>query len=56
MVVHWKRLGAAAHWRSMLINGLGATATGITVSVVLAAKFIQGAWITVLLIPALLAV
>ena len=53
MVVHWWKRGA---WRAMLVNGLGATATGITVLVVLAAKFVEGAWITVLLIPALLAV
>ncbi len=53
MVLHWRRRHA---WRAMLVNGLGATATGLTVIVVLAAKFTEGAWITVLLIPALLAV
>jgi amino acid transporter len=56
MVAHWKRLGAAAHWHSILINGVGAIATGITAAVVLAAKFLEGAWITVLLIPALLVI
>jgi amino acid transporter len=56
MVVHWKRAGGPGAARSMLINGLGATATAITVGVVLAAKFLEGAWITVLLIPSLLAV
>jgi amino acid transporter len=51
MVVHWfKKRGP--HWvRSMLINGLGAFVTGITVLVVLVAKFTQGAWITVIFIP-----
>lgn len=53
MVVHWCRRQA---WHAMLINGLGATATGITVLVVLTAKFTEGAWITVLLIPSLLVV
>lgn len=53
MVVHWWRRQSR---HAMLINGVGATATGITVVVVLAAKFAEGAWITVLLIPALLAV
>ncbi|HUI77015.1 MAG TPA: APC family permease [Bryobacteraceae bacterium] len=53
MVVHWKRMGTRA-WHSMLINGFGATVTGITVVIVLAAKFREGAWITVLLIPLLL--
>jgi amino acid transporter len=56
MVVHWKRLGGRATWHSMIINGLGATVTGITVVVVLAAKFAEGAWVTVLLIPSLLIV
>jgi hypothetical protein len=36
------------------VNGLGAVATGITVVVVLVAKFAEGAWVTVLLIPTLL--
>ena len=54
MVVHWKRLGSRGAWRNMLINGLGATATAATVVVVLAAKFAEGAWITMLLIPSLL--
>jgi hypothetical protein len=33
------------------VNGLGAFVTGITVVVVLVAKFTQGAWITLLFIP-----
>jgi amino acid transporter len=52
MVVHWKRAGGA--WHYQLVNGVGAAATGATVFVVLAAKFTQGAWITLLLIPLLL--
>ena len=54
MVVHWKRNGGPGAARSMLLNGLGALATGITTVVVLVAKFVDGAWITVLLIPALI--
>jgi len=54
MVGHWRRVGGKGATRSMLINGLGALATGITVIVVLVAKFVEGAWITVLLIPGLL--
>ncbi|HXX15061.1 MAG TPA: APC family permease [Candidatus Eremiobacteraceae bacterium] len=54
MVVHWiKKRGP--HWlRSMLINSLGALVTGMTVLVVLLAKFTQGAWITVIFIPLLI--
>ena len=54
MVVHWKRTGGPGATRSMLLNGLGALATGITTVVVLVAKFTDGAWITVLLIPSLI--
>jgi len=54
MVGHWRRVGGPGATRNMLVNGLGAVATGITVIVVLAAKFLEGAWITVLLIPTLL--
>src|SRR5262249_47381118 len=39
---------------SLLINGLGATATGVTLLVVLVAKFTEGAWIMLVLIPSLL--
>jgi len=48
MVMHWKRLGG--HPLRMFVNGLGAVATGITAIVVLVAKFVEGAWITALLI------
>src|ERR1017187_3933098 len=54
MVAHWRRVGGRGSKRSMIINGVGATATGITVLVVLAAKFREGAWMTALLIPVLL--
>jgi len=54
MVFHWKRVRGPHSGRYMFINGLGAFVTGITVLVVLVAKFLEGAWITVLLIPALL--
>jgi amino acid transporter len=48
MVMHWKRQGKAQIL--ILVNGLGAVATGITAIVVLVAKFVDGAWITALLI------
>jgi len=54
MVVHWKRVRGRGSVRSMCVNGLGAVATGITVVVVLIAKFTEGAWITILLIPSLM--
>lgn len=53
MVMHWKRRPGRGSAHSILVNGLGAAATFITVCVVLIAKFVEGAWITFLLIPAL---
>ena len=51
MVMHWWRK-RGAHWmKSALVNGLGAFVTGVTVIVVLVAKFVEGAWITLLFIP-----
>ncbi|HWW18042.1 MAG TPA: APC family permease [Candidatus Saccharimonadales bacterium] len=51
MVVHWRR-NRGPHWlKSALVNGLGALVTGVTVVVVLVAKFAEGAWITLLFIP-----
>jgi amino acid transporter len=55
MVVHWRRAGGAHATQSMLINGLGAACTATTLVIVLISKFLEGAWIVILLIPALLA-
>ena len=52
MVMHWRRVGGAT--RNLIVNGLGAAATAVTVGVVLVAKFAEGAWITLLLIPSLM--
>ena len=54
MVMHWRRNPGPGSQTRMLVNGLGAVATGITVLVVLAAKFTAGAWVTALLIPLLI--
>jgi len=54
MVMHWKREGGPSHVRRMIVNGVGALATGITLVVVLVAKFTEGAWITAILVPALI--
>ena len=54
MVMHWRREGGQGAGRRMVINGIGAVATGITLLVVLVAKFTAGAWITAILVPALM--
>jgi amino acid transporter len=55
MVMHWwKKRGM--HWlKSACVNGLGALVTGTTTAVVLLAKFVEGAWITLLFVPAVIA-
>ncbi len=57
MVMHWrkeeKHPGRTWH---ILVNGVGAVATGITLMVVLVAKFRAGAWVTALLVPFLIMV
>lgn len=48
MVMHWRKKGKAP--LRMFANGLGAVTTGVTAMVVLVAKFVEGAWITALLV------
>jgi hypothetical protein len=52
MVVHWYKEGNAIG--RMIVNGVGSFATGLTLLVVLVAKFLDGAWVTAILIPALI--
>jgi len=54
MVVHWKRQTGRGRYHRMIVNGVGAFATGATLVVVLMAKFGEGAWVTAILIPALM--
>jgi amino acid transporter len=54
MVAHWRKVGGPQARRSMLINGTGAFCTAVTLVVVLISKFVDGAWVMILLIPALL--
>ncbi|MGB7190734.1 MAG: APC family permease [Acidobacteriaceae bacterium] len=56
MVIHWRRHPSPGWIRRSIVNGIGAVATGITLLVVLVAKFDEGAWVTVLLIPLLILV
>ena len=55
MVLHWWRLRRQhKNWqRSIIINGAGALTTALVAIVISATKFIEGAWIVVLLIPIL---
>jgi hypothetical protein len=56
MVRHWhKELNAPHRHLKMFINGLGAVATGISLIIIVVTKFMYGAWVTVLLVPFLIA-
>jgi amino acid transporter len=52
MVSHWLKKRGPGWRHSAFVNGLGAVTTGLTTAVVLVAKFVEGAWITLLFIPA----
>ncbi len=51
MVMHWIRNRGPNWLKSASVNGLGALVTGTTTIVVLVAKFVDGAWITLIFIP-----
>jgi amino acid transporter len=57
MVMHWWRgkgsEGRPAR-RHLFVNGLGAATTAVALLVIIAAKFREGAWITLLAIPSLI--
>jgi hypothetical protein len=55
MVLHWWHLrGEHRGWRrSMVINGVGAVTTLLVAVVISSMKFLEGAWIVVVLIPLL---
>ena len=53
MVIHWQRLRERGWQWKAFINGIGALATGTTAIIIGYSKFVEGAWITILLIPLL---
>jgi amino acid transporter len=55
MVAHWRKEGGPNARRSMAVNAAGAACTAVTLVVVVVSKFADGAWVVMLLIPALLA-
>jgi amino acid transporter len=55
MVRRWLRLKQPGWRRSAVMNGIGATATGVVTLLVIQAKFTAGAWMVVIAVPALIA-
>jgi len=51
MVVHWWRERGKSWLLKAFANGIGALATLVTLVVVVISKFLDGAWVTILLIP-----
>lgn len=57
MVAHWRHRWDQPRARvAFWINGTGAVATGVTVMIVVVSKFLEGAWITLLLVPIIMEV
>ncbi len=56
MVRHWWRERGSGWFFKAFLNGLGALATGTTVLIIGVSKFLEGAWITVFLIPTLVVI
>jgi amino acid transporter len=54
MVMHWRRVDARKHWHELAVNAVGAAVTSIALVVIIVAKFSEGAWITLILIPSTL--
>jgi amino acid transporter len=50
MVMHWRRRDPRRI--PMALNAIGATATGATLAIIIVAKFVEGAWLTLIIIPA----
>jgi amino acid transporter len=53
MVIHWFHERTPGWQFKAVVNGLGALATGFALLVIGVSKFLEGAWITVLVVPLL---
>lgn len=54
MVAHWWRKRGPGARLSLLINALGAAATAAALVIIIVAKFVEGAWITLIIVPGLI--
>jgi amino acid transporter len=54
MVAHWRKVGGPHARTSLVINAAGAVSTAVALVIVLVSKFVDGACVMILLIPALL--
>ncbi len=54
MVKHWMKLRPRGWKHRAFINGIGAVVTGMTVAVLAVTKFMDGAWMVLVIIPVLI--
>jgi amino acid transporter len=56
MVVRWYRLKTSGWQASAMMNGIGALATLVVLTVIVLTKFVAGAWVVVVAIPILVSI
>ena len=54
LVVHWRRTRGSGWTRRSMINGVGAVITATATVIFLISKFVEGAWVVVVVIPLLI--
>src|SRR5262245_56989874 len=54
MVRYWHRASDPGRRRRALVNGIGATATGVVTVIVIQTKFTEGAWMVTVAVPVLI--
>ena len=54
LVAHWRKTPARGRRARMILNGVGASATGLALLVVAWFKFLHGAWLIIVVIPSLI--
>ena len=53
MVMHWQRQGGRGSGLKLVVNALGTICTSIALCIIIVAKFVEGAWVTLLVVPGL---
>jgi amino acid transporter len=54
MVLHWRKDHPPRWRRKAVLNGVGAFVTGVATVIFLVSKFVEGAWVVVVIIPLLI--
>ena len=54
LVVHWSKIREPGRWWRLALNALGAVVTGLILLVISYVKFLEGAWLVVFAVPAVM--